>query len=90
MTAVVGVGAASVGESAMSESDWGAMTTLAFFLRSVFSHSRSCWAKAAHGSPISSALRLRAIGVGVGGRSWNSSISALGSARERKATQRER
>ena len=30
----------------ISDSDWVAKTTEAFFLRSVFSHSRSCWAKA--------------------------------------------
>ena len=30
----------------MSDSDCVAKTTEAFFLRSVFSHSRSCWAKA--------------------------------------------
>ena len=35
----------AIGLSAISESDWVAKMTLAFFLRSVFSHSRSCWAK---------------------------------------------
>ena len=33
--------AGAIGDRSMSDSDWVAKTTLAFFLRSVLSHSRS-------------------------------------------------
>ena len=46
----------------MSASDWVANTTLAFFLRSVFSHSRSCAPKDASSSASQPSSTISSVG----------------------------